>query len=92
MGPSQSILPGLLKELPPLDIFIHDSLHTYSHMMLEFETVFPHLRPGGFLLADDAMWNNAFPNFAAKIGAVRADIIRGVGVLRTSDFGTNGKF
>ena len=92
MGPSELVLPDLLKELPPLDIFVHDSLHTYSHMMLEFEMAFPHLRPGGLLLADDAMWNMAFANFAAKIGAKRADIVRGVGVLRTGDPGTNGKF
>ena len=91
MGPSELILPGLLKELPLLDVFIHDSLHTYSHMMLEFETAFPFLRPSGLLLADDAMWNTAFPEFAAKIGAARADIVRGVGVLRKSNSGTNGK-
>jgi predicted O-methyltransferase YrrM len=91
MGPSELILPDLLKELPPLDIFIHDSLHTYSHMMLEFETAFPYLRPGGLLLADDATWNTAFPQFAANISAARASIVRGVGVLRTNDSATNGK-
>jgi len=91
MGRSESILPNLLRLLAPLDIFIHDSLHTYSHMKLEFELAFPHLRPGGLLLADDAMWNSAFPEFATKIGAARANIIRGVGVLRTNDSGTKGK-
>lgn len=91
MGPSELILPDLLKKLPPIDMFIHDSLHTYSHMMLEFETAVPHLRPGGLLLADDAMWNNAFPEFAVKIRASRFKIIRGVGVLRTGHSGKNGK-
>lgn len=91
MGPSEFILPDLLKGLPPLDIFIHDSLHTYEHMKLEFELALPHLRPGALLLADDATWNTAFPEFAAKIGAARANIIRGVGVLRINDSGMNGK-
>lgn len=90
MGPSELILPHLLRALPPLDIFIHDSLHTYEHMMLEFEAAFPHLRPGGLLLADDATWNAAFPKFVVKIGAARASIIRGVGVLRTSGSGMKG--
>jgi hypothetical protein len=91
MGPSELILPNLLKVLPLLDIFVHDSLHTYAHMMLEFETAFPRLKPGGILLADDAMWNAAFPTFATKIGADRASIVRGVGILRTSGSGTHGK-
>ena len=90
MGPSEVILPDLLKGLPPLDIFIHDSLHTYEHMKLEFELALPHLRPGALLLADDATWNTAFPEFAVKIAAARANIIRGVGVLRINDSGTNG--
>jgi predicted O-methyltransferase YrrM len=91
MGRSELILPNLLKKVSPLDIFIHDSLHTYSHMQLEFELGFPHLRPGGLLLADDAMWNSAFPEFAAKVGAARANIIRGVGILRANDSRTKGK-
>jgi predicted O-methyltransferase YrrM len=90
MGPSQVVLPHLLKKLPPLDMFIHDSLHTYEHMKLEFELVLPHLRPGALLLADDATWNTAFPEFAATIGAARANIIRGVGVVRLNDSLANG--
>lgn len=90
MGPSEVILPDLLKGLPPLDIFIHDSLHTYEHMKLEFGLALPYLRPGALLLADDATWNSAFSEFADKIGAARANIIRGVGVLRMKGLGTNG--
>jgi cephalosporin hydroxylase len=82
IGLSEAILPGLLPSLPPVDLFIHDSLHTYEHMMLEFELAFPYLKAGGLLLADDAMWNASFPDFVRKQAVSRAKIIRGVGILQ----------
>ncbi len=51
-------------------------------MRLEFEFAYPHLKPGGLLLADDALWNSAFVDFARSVKAPLAEIIRGVGVLR----------
>jgi predicted O-methyltransferase YrrM len=82
LGDARDILPHLLKHLGNIGIFIHDSLHTYDHMMWEFETVYPHLRPGGLLISDDALWNNAFFDFARKKGAHEVQIMRGVGFLR----------
>ncbi len=85
IGDSRTLLAPLARELAPLDIFIHDSLHTYDHMMFEFEQAFPHLRPGGILIADDALWNPAFNEFSTRVHAPEARIIRGVGVLRKGD-------
>lgn len=82
LGDTRAILPGLLAQLGNIGIFIHDSLHTYDHMMWEFETAYPHLRPGGLLVSDDALWNDAFNEFARKAGASDARILRGVGFLR----------
>jgi predicted O-methyltransferase YrrM len=81
-GDSREILPRLLPQVRPLDIFIHDSLHSYEHMYWEFKTAYPHLRPGKLLLADDAVWNQAFTDFSRSIGAQHARILRAVGVLR----------
>jgi len=81
-GDARALLPGLLAQLGKTGIFIHDSLHTYGHMMWEFETAYPHLQSGGLLLSDDALWNNAFHDFARKVGAPDARILRGVGFLR----------
>jgi len=39
------------------------------------------LRPGGFLLADDALWNTAFGDFCAKAEPRAGQILRGVGGL-----------
>lgn len=67
LGDARQVLPQLLPALGPIDIFVHDSLHTYDHMMFEYETAWPHLRPGGLLLSDDINLHSAWSDFAAKI-------------------------
>jgi predicted O-methyltransferase YrrM len=59
-GASARVLPRLLAETGTIDLFLHDSLHTGRNMRREFDAVWPHLRTGGALLADDAERNNAF--------------------------------
>jgi len=82
LGDARQLLPRVLRELPLLDMFIHDSLHTYEHMKFEFEIAFPFLRPRGILISDDALWNEAFWDFARAQSAKNAQILHGVGVLR----------
>ena len=65
-GPSASILPRLLHETPTVDLFVHDSLHTLKNMRREFDTVWPHLRRGALLLADDIERNRAFDELRQK--------------------------
>lgn len=52
-GDSLEEMPKLLMSTGPIDIFFHDSVHTEAHMLQEFRIVYPHLREGGLLLADD---------------------------------------
>ena len=59
-GAGGRVLPPLLEKTGPVDLFVHDSLHTRRNMRREFETVWPHLRAGGALLADDVERNTAF--------------------------------
>jgi predicted O-methyltransferase YrrM len=59
-GASARVLPRLLRETGPADLFVHDSLHTHQNMRREFETAWPYLRTGGALLADDVERNRAF--------------------------------
>lgn len=82
LGDSRKLLPELLPRLPALDVFIHDSLHTAEQMTFEFETGYPFLRPGGCLVADDAVWNDAFRQFARSREALDVRTIHGVGVMR----------
>src|SRR5918998_3095770 len=65
-GASARVLPGLLEELEAVDLFVHDSLHTYRNMRREFEAVWPRLRAGGALIADDVERNRAFGELRQK--------------------------
>jgi predicted O-methyltransferase YrrM len=68
-GTSSRVLPRLLQENPTVDIFVHDSLHTHKNMSHEFDTIWPHLRPGALLLADDIERNSAFNELLQKTPA-----------------------
>jgi predicted O-methyltransferase YrrM len=50
---ARAALPRLLSSLTHIDIFFHDDLHTPDHMLWEYESVWPRLRPGGVLVSDD---------------------------------------
>ena len=69
-GSSARVLPGLLGRTGPVDLFAHDSLHTRRNMRREFEAVWPNLRPGGLLLADDVERNPAFADLRDKAPAL----------------------
>ncbi len=66
LGPSQTILPSLMKELGGLDFFIHDSLHTGSHMRMELATAHSGLRRPGLVMSDDIEGNRAFAEFVTE--------------------------
>jgi hypothetical protein len=82
VGDAAAVLPGLLRQLRGINVFVHDSLHTYEHMKLEFELVYPYIKPGGMLFADDALWNAAFTEFANAVSSPASRIIRGVGMMK----------
>ncbi len=68
LGPSQELLPLLIKELKTIDVFFHDSDHSYENMTFEFETIFGALRQGGLILSDDVHKNAAFSDLVSKKG------------------------
>jgi predicted O-methyltransferase YrrM len=65
-GSSARVLPRLLEEASTIDLFVHDSLHTLRNMRREFDTVWPHLRNGAVLMADDVERNSAFSELRRK--------------------------
>jgi predicted O-methyltransferase YrrM len=66
-GSSRRRLPGLLAELGPLDLFVHDSAHTEANMRFEFQTAWSALRPGGVLVSHDVEMTSAFAEFATTV-------------------------
>ncbi|MEF8873777.1 MAG: class I SAM-dependent methyltransferase [Candidatus Thermoplasmatota archaeon] len=62
-------LPKLFESLSTeIDIFIHDSGHSYETMMFEFAIGWRHLKENGFLLADNIDLSHAFPDFVEAKG------------------------
>lgn len=66
-GTSRRALPPLLSQVRRVDVFVHDSLHTYRNMMREFQAIWPLMPPGGVLIADDVEGNRAFLDFAGHV-------------------------
>lgn len=69
LGNSRDLLPEILHspEFRSVDVFYHDSDHSYTHMIWEYSTIWPHLGDGGVLMSDDIGWNTAFRDFAQHV-------------------------
>lgn len=70
LGDSRQLLPELLDRLETVDIFHHDSLHTYAHMRWEYGIATPSLQPQGVLSSHDVLslpfQANAFADFCRE--------------------------
>ncbi len=66
-GSSTDRLKPLLDELGSIQIFLHDSAHTYENMIFEYETAWPFLADKGVLVSDDIDFNAAFQDFSTRI-------------------------
>jgi predicted O-methyltransferase YrrM len=89
IGSARKALPRILDAAGAIDIFVHDSLHTYFHMKWELETSLAALRAGGVLIADDIEGNQAFEEMTRHPSVASWVVIRQqgkdaiCGVLRT---------
>ena len=52
-----------------IDIFMHDSDHSYNGMIREFNLVRDRMSVNGIVLSDDIEENNAFTDFARSVGS-----------------------
>lgn len=80
-GDSLKLLPDVLSKEKDISLFFHDSLHTYSHMTYEFETVYPQLKQGAYLMSHDIHWNRAFRHFVKKHNQ-KEYAMHGFGIIR----------
>jgi len=65
-----------LKDFAPIDLFFHDSHHTYGWQSLEYRLAWNSLAEGGFLTSDDVDSSFAFLDFC-KRNSVTPDILVG---------------
>jgi predicted O-methyltransferase YrrM len=59
-GSSKRVLSEILRETGTVDIFVHDASPTYRGKQRDFETVWPHLRIGGMIIAHQVHLNRAW--------------------------------
>ena len=71
LGDARVLLPQILENHSPIDVFLHDSDHSYQHMMFEIAAAWPYLSVGGWLVCDNVEQNDAFFDFARGVGTGR---------------------
>lgn len=64
----RSGLRRAMREIGPIDIFLHDSDHSYGWQSFEYRLAYTMLRQGGLLLSDDVDSSYAFLDFARSTG------------------------
>jgi hypothetical protein len=64
-GYSRDVLPTIKV---PIDIFLHDSEHSYKNMYFEYEWAQKNVKEGGLIISHDIGANNAFFDFAHNYG------------------------
>lgn len=79
-GDAKVLLPKLVDSLDSIDMFYHDSDHTYNHMMFEFAEAKRKLVPGGLILGDDISWNASVWDFADQYNVPSYNYKGAVGV------------
>ncbi len=58
----------ILADLKDVDVFLHDSLHTYDYETKELTAVEPNLRPDAIILSDNAHDSAALSDWAERTG------------------------
>lgn len=81
LGDSRELLPKLLEEQAPVDIFFHDSDHAKESMLFEFQAAYPNMRSGGLILSDDTNYNDAWDEFC-QTGRLPCNRVVHMGVTR----------
>lgn len=69
VGQSSDRLLPLLEKVGTIDVFLHDSEHSYENMLWEYQTAWSRLKKGGILLSHNIDANDAFPDFCQKVGS-----------------------
>ena len=63
IGDSTAILPKLNLAV---DLFVHDSEHTLTHVLSELNLIWEKLTPNGIAFVDDIDWSNGFYSFVTS--------------------------
>lgn len=67
LGPAERLLPEFVLADGGPDIFMHDSDHAFTHLIMELSFMWSHMKQG-LLIVDNVEQNDAFSSFAAATG------------------------
>ncbi len=65
-GVSSIKLEGVLNSMQRLDVFFHDSDHSYENVKFELNSVWPKIRNNPLILVDNYDWSEATKDFAKE--------------------------
>lgn len=83
LGKSSELLPKILQDLKSIDVFFHDSDHSYENMTFEFNATYRKLRDGGILLSDNARnLNSAFSDFMREKRVKNWALVSDFGIMK----------
>jgi len=85
IGDTRENLEPLYSKLKEIDMFIHDSEHSYETMMYEYSVSWEHLKKNGILASDDINHSNAFEEFTKKHANEIFDLIEFEEISRNTD-------
>jgi Methyltransferase domain len=66
LGSAKRLLPEVVADLGRVDLFLHDSLHTYRNISGELTTIAPYLAKQSLVIADDIEGNSAFHDWVVQ--------------------------
>ena len=81
-GDSKVLLSKVLSEHSEIDIFLHDSYHTYDFMTFEFKLAWKYLSDKGILLSHDINVNDAFEDFKKEVNPAYTTTFGILGAMR----------
>jgi predicted O-methyltransferase YrrM len=81
LGASKDKLPPLLEDLKKIDVFYHDSEHSYENMTFEFDAAYKYLDKGSIILSDDITDNDSFADFCDSVKHKPLSLFK-LGILR----------
>ena len=83
IGKSETMLPAVLAVTQHVDIFLHDSEHSYDNMLREYMAAWVYLKEGGLLVSHDINETSAFREFAQIVNCKGHEIyFTNMGVIR----------
>ena len=66
LGKSNEKLLEVFQNIDNVEIFIHDSLHSYKNMTFEFNCAINRISNNGIIISDDILDNDAFYDFTKE--------------------------